>query len=394
VHSTARDDLNRDGRFVYLDHNATTPVDPRVLEEMLPYFSDVFGNPSSQHVFGSRASEAVNVARERVASLIGAAPMEIVFTSGATEAIATGLRATTVDSSQAPGYLAIGVTEHPAVLETADYLEVRGSRVDRIAVDERGLLNLDALEKSLANGAMVVAAMAANNETGVVCPLFEVHDACDRYGALFFCDATQMVGKLPFNVDELGVSIASFSAHKIYGPKGVGALFIRRSLKDRIAPLLHGGGQEQGFRSGTLNVAGIVGFGVAAEIASSQRDEEARRLEHLKTILLSLLKRAPLPLVVNGEGARRLPGTLNVAFAGIDDEALLARLPDIAVSTGSACASAVSGPSPVLLAMGQSSEQAGAAIRVSLGRFTTEEDVRYAARRINDERTFLAERAA
>lgn len=361
---------------------------------MLPYFSAVFGNPSSQHVFGSRASEAVNVARERVASLIGAAPTEIIFTSGATEAIATGLRATTLDSARAPGYLAVGVTEHPAVLETADYLEFRGSRVDRITVDECGLLNIGELEKSLANGALVVAAMAANNETGVVFPLLEVHDACDRYGALFFCDATQMVGKLPFNVDGLGIDIACFSAHKIYGPKGVGALFMRRPLKDGITPLLHGGGQEQGFRSGTLNVAGIVGFGVAAEIAASQQDEEARRLEHLKTTLLSLLRRAPLPLVVNGEGALRLPGTLNVAFAGIDAEALLARLPDVAISTGSACASAVPGPSPVLLAMGQSPEQAGAAIRVSLGRFTTEEDVRYAADRINGERTFLAECAS
>jgi cysteine desulfurase len=378
-------------RFVYLDHNATTPVDPRVLDAMLPFLERDFGNPSSQHSFGGRASDAVREARQRVAALLHAAPSEIIFTSGATESIGAVLRATTIDCRESPGHLAVGSTEHPAVLGTARYLVSKGCVVDYVGVDGDGVLLTEELEKSVANGAHIVSVMAANNETGVISPMATVRSICTTYGALFHCDATQIVGKLPFSVDDAGVDFASMSAHKLYGPKGVGALFIRRGIRGDFSPLLYGGGQEQGLRSGTLNVPGIVGFGVAAALASSERDGEGRRLAELQHLLLSLLRTLPTCVSVNGGDAAKLPGTLNVAFQGIDAEALLARLPDIALSTGSACASAVPGPSPVLLAMGQDEDKASSAVRFSLGRFTSADDILYVVGRIRAETAAIAQ---
>jgi cysteine desulfurase len=381
-------------RFVYLDHNATTPVDPRVLDAMLPFFEGDFGNPSSQHPFGGRAADAVRVARQQVAALLHAAPSEITFTSGATESIGAVLRATTIDCLESPGHLAVGSTEHPAVLDTARYLASKGCVVDYVGVDGDGVLLTEELEKSVANGAHIVSVMAANNETGVISPLAAVHSICTTHGALFHCDATQIFGKLLFSVDDAGVDFASMSAHKLYGPKGVGALFIRRDTRGDFSPLLYGGGQEQGLRSGTPNVPGIVGFGAAAALALAELDGEGRRLAELRDLLLSLLRTLPVRVSVNGGDAAKLPGTLNVAFEGIDAEALLARLLDIALSTGSACASGVPGPSPVLLAMGQDEDRASSAVRFSLGRFTTADDISYAVGRIRAETAALIELGA
>lgn len=372
-------------RFVYLDHNATTPMDPRVVDAMLPYLRDQFGNPSSHHLLGAKAANAVLEARERVAALVHAAPPEIIFTSGATESIGTVLRATTVDSGKPPGHLAVGATEHPAVLKTAHYLESRGCTVDYVSVDCDGRLRTNELEKSIANGAKVASIMAANNETGVISPLADVRSICEAYGALFHCDVTQAIGKLSFSVDDAGVDFASMSAHKIYGPKGVGALFIRRSRRDDFSPLLYGGEQEHGFRGGTPNVPGIVGFGMAAALAAVEVASEKNRLAELRGQLLTALQRLPVRVSVNGYAAERLPGTLNVRFEGVDAEALLARLPDVALSTGSACASGLPGPSPVLLAMGQDEESASNNVRFSLGRFTTADDIHYAVGRISAE---------
>jgi cysteine desulfurase len=385
----------RDSRhLVYLDHNATTPVDPRVLDAMLPFLDRDFGNPASQHSFGGRAADAVREARQQVAALLHAAPSEITFTSGATESIGAALRATTIDSRESPGHLAVGSTEHPAVLGTARYLASKGCVVDFVGVDGDGVLLTEELEKSVANGAHIVSVMAANNETGVISPLAAVRSICATYGALFHCDATQILGKLPFSVEDAGVDFASVSAHKLYGPKGVGALFIRRDARGDFSPLLYGGGQERGLRSGTLNVPGIVGFGAAAALASSELDSERCRLAELRDLLLSLLRTLPICVSVNGRDAARLPGTLNAALQGIDAEALLARLPDIALSTGSACASAVPGPSPVLIAMGQDENRASSAIRFSLGRFTTADDIFYAVGRIRAESAAIIELGA
>ena len=378
-------------RFVYLDHNATTPVDPRVLDAMLPFLERDFGNPSSQHSFGGRASDAVREARQQVAAVLHAAPSEIIFTSGATESIGAVLRATTIDCRESPGHLAVGSTEHPAVLGTARYLASKGCVVDYVGVDGDGVLLTEELEKSVANGAHIVSVMAANNETGVISPLATVRSLCTTYGALFHCDATQIVGKLPFSVDDAGVDFASMSAHKLYGPKGVGALFIRRGIRGDFSPLLYGGGQEQGLRSGTLNVPGIVGFGVAAgaRVVRARR----RRTPPCRAAGLDAVPAAYAPDLRLGQrrgrrqaarhAERRLPRHRRRGparpFAGY-------RALD-----GSVCVSAVPGPSPVLLAMGQDEDRASSAVRFSLGRFTSADDIFYVVGRIRAETAAIAQ---
>ena len=378
-------------RFVYLDHNATTPVDPRVLDAMLPFLERDFGNPSSQHSFGGRASDAVREARQQVAALLHAAPSEIIFTSGATESIGAVLRATTIDCRESPGHLAVGSTEHPAVLGTARYLASKGCVVDYVGVDGDGVLLTEELEKSVANGAHIVSVMAANNETGVISPLATVRSLCTTYGALFHCDATQIVGKLPFSVDDAGVDFASMSAHKLYGPKGVGALFIRRGSTRRLLTASLRRGPGTGTPEWDAQRSWHRGLRCCRGARVVERDGEGRRLAELQDLMLSLLRTLPTCVSVNGGDAAKLPGTLNVAFQGIDAEALLARLPDIALSTGSACASAVPGPSPVLLAMGQDEDRASSAVRFSLGRFTSADDIFYVVGRIHAETAAIAQ---
>jgi cysteine desulfurase len=359
---------------VYLDYNATTPLDPRVLDAMLPWLSEHCANPASAHAPGQRAALAIDEARQQVADLVGAAPTEIVFTSGATESINLALKGVADTLGRRP-HLTVVATEHRAVLDTADYLARSEARVDQLHVDEQGVVRLDELKQSLADGAQLVAVMAANNETGTIAPLSEIAAACQEHGALLHCDATQLVGKLPFDVDALSLDFVSFSAHKFYGPKGAGALFIRRSRRGAISPLLHGGGQEHGYRSGTLNVPAIVGLGAAAQLAQAEMMRDEVQVSRLRDRLYESLRQSISRVGLNGHPTARLPGTLNVRIANTDAEVVLANMPDIAASTGSACSSAMPQPSHVLLAMGLTVEEAASSIRFSLGRFTSEDDV-------------------
>ena len=382
---------------VYLDHHATTPVDPRVLEAMMPYFSRVYGNPSSRgHVFGWEAEAAVDAARETLAGLLGVSPKEIVFTSGATEADNLAIFGVARLPGREGGHVVTAATEHPAVLDACRRLEKDGFSITYLRPDRgTGTIPADRVREAITDRTFLVSLMAANNEIGVLHDLAGIGAVCRERGVLFHTDAVQALGKVPLDLAKLPVDLASFSAHKIYGPKGVGALFVRaRHPRVRLEPMLHGGGQERGIRSGTLNVPGIVGLARAAEIAVAEMPEESRRLRRLRARLHdALLGRLsgvalngpPLPSIEPGgevsAGAveTRLPGNLNVSFAGVDGEALLVGMKDVAVSTGSACTSASLEPSHVLTAIGTPSGLAHASIRYGLGRSTTAEEVDFAA---------------
>jgi cysteine desulfurase len=365
---------------IYLDNNATTPLDERVLEAMLPYLKENFGNPSSTaHAFGWTAGAAVDLAREELASSIDASPEEILFTAGATESdnmALTGLLR--------PGdHLVTAATEHEAVLETAHFLERAGVRVTVLPVDSYGVVSSEALQQAIAPETALVSVMLANNETGTLNPIRELAEISHEHGVPFHTDAAQALGKIPLDVEELGVDLMSLSAHKCYGPKGIGALYIRRGpalgvRRVRLEPLLHGGGQEKGLRSGTLNVPGIVGFGRAASLCANALSEETARISDIRDTLCERLSAGLPGLRLNGHPTKRLPNTLNVSFSDIDVGQLLGALPDLAASTGSACASLNSEPSHVLKAMGLEDGSAGA-VRFSLGRFTTSEEVVRAA---------------
>lgn len=365
---------------VYLDYNATTPLDPRVLDAMLPWLSERYANPASAHGPGQRAALAVDEARNQVAELIGSAPSEIVFTSGATESINLALKGV-VERLGRQASLAVAATEHRAVLDTASHLARGGARVEYLPVDQQGVVCLDDLERSLAAGVRVVAIMAANNETGAIASLTEIAVRCQEYGALWLCDATQLVGKLPFDVDEAGPDFVAFSGHKFCGPKGAGALFVRRSRRSSLSPLLHGGGHEHGFRSGTLNVPAIVGLGSAAQLAQREMTSDAARVARLRDRLYEALCHSIPGVGLNGHSIARLPGTLSLRIENVDAESVLAHMPDVAASTGSACSSATPQPSHVLLAMGLTPEEAASSIRFTLGRFTSTEDVDFASGR-------------
>ena len=367
--------------MIYLDHHATTPVDGRVIEAMLPYFAEKFGNAASrQHRFGWEANDAVERARKQVAALIGASGKEIVFTSGATEANNLAIKGAAKARRGERDHVVTVATEHKAVLDPVACLAGEGWQVTVLPVKRDGLVDLAALDAAITERTALVSVMAANNEIGVLQPIREAAALAHAKGAWFHTDAVQAAGRVPFDADALGVDFASVTAHKIYGPKGVGALFVRKGVA--IAAEIDGGGHERGRRSGTLNVPGIVGFGRAAEIAREELTSESKRVGELRERLLARLREQANGFQVNGTTGERLPGNLNVSFEGVDGEALLVALDDVAVSSGAACTQAE--PSHVLLALGLTKERALASLRFGLGRSTTREDIDYAATKVAD----------
>ncbi len=363
---------------IYLDYNATTPVDPRVLEAMLPFFTQRPGNPASRHhAFGWEAEEAVQQARQQLAALIGAQAEELTFTSGATESLNLAIRGVYDLYRRKGRHLVTVKTEHNAVLDTCEQLEKQGAEVTYLDVRPDGRIDLSELDAAIRPDTVLVAVMWANNETGVLQPMAEIGAVCEKHGTLLLSDATQAVGKIPVDVTAAGVHLLACTAHKMYGPKGVGALYLRRRRpRVKVRPLITGGGHESGVRSGTLNVPGIVGFGKAAEIARSEMQKEGERLRKLRDRLeIALLDRLDA-VERNGDPAHRLPHVSNLSFRCVDSEALLMRFNQhIAVATGSACTSASLDPSHVLTAMGRSDELAHGAVRFSLGRYTTETEI-------------------
>ena len=364
---------------VYMDNQATTPVDPRVLDAMLPFFGERFGNAASRnHQFGWEAEEAVDTARKQVAALINASPKEIIFTSGATESDNLALKGVAEMYSQKGDHIITCVTEHKAVIDSAKHLEKQGLRITFLSVEKNGLINLDELKQAITDKTILISIMTVNNEVGVIQPIKEIGNIARDAGVLFHTDAVQAVGKIPFDVQDMNVDIASLSAHKMYGPKGVGAIYVRRR-KPRVllSPIMDGGGHERGMRSGTLNVPGIVGFGKAAELARTELEEESARLLRLRERLRTKLEENLDELYINGDMEQRIPGNLNVSFAFVEGESLLMGIDDIAVSSGSACTSASLEPSYVLKALGVGEDLAHTSIRFGLGRFNTEEEVDY-----------------
>jgi cysteine desulfurase len=371
---------------IYMDNNATTPVDPQVLEAMLPYFCEEFGNAASRnHSFGWRAEEAVGKAREQVARLIRAKPREIIFTSGATESDNLALKGVAEMYQEKGDHIIAQVTEHKAVLDSAKRLERQGFEVTYLPVDREGLVDPDDVRRALRETTILISIMAANNEIGVLQPLEEIGRIAKERGVLFHSDAAQAAGKVPVDVEAWGVDLVSLSAHKMYGPKGVGALYVRgRDPRVRLSPMMDGGGHERGMRSGTLDVPGIVGFGAACELAYQEMEQEAERIRALRDRLQSGILSHIEEVYLNGHPNRRLPGTCNLSFAYVEGESLLMGLSDIALSSGSACTSAILEPSHVLRALGVGEELAHSSIRFSLGRFNTEEEVDYVIKRVKE----------
>ena len=369
---------------IYLDHHATTPVDPRVLEVMLPYFEHDFGNASSRtHAFGWKAEEAVTRARLQMARAIGADAKEIVFTSGATESNNLALVGVFEANRHRGDHIISSVTEHPAVLDVLQHLERLGAMVTRLSVDSNGSIDLDEIRRAMTERTILVSLMSANNEIGTIHPIREIGAICAERGVWFHTDAAQAVGKIPMNVTEMGIHLLSISAHKIYGPKGAGALYVRRrNPRVRLEPVQHGGGHERGLRPGTLNVPGIVGLGKALEISVAEMPQESTRVSALRDRLEQGIRGRVEAVTVNGHPTSRLPHSLNLSFAYVEGESLLMALDDIAVSSGSACSSERQEPSHVLRAMGVSDESAQTSIRFGLGRFNTVEEIDYTIGRV------------
>lgn len=370
---------------VYLDYNATTPCDPGVVETMVPFFTEHFGNAASRnHLFGWQAEEAVDYAREQIAHLIGAQKQEIVFTSGATESDNLALKGVFEAYSSKGRHIITTATEHKAVVDTCRHLEKLGAEITWLQVRADGLIDLSALEAAIREDTILIALMFANNETGVIQPIKEIGRLAKARNVLFFTDAAQATGKLNVNVQEYGIDLMSISAHKMYGPKGVGALYVRRrDPRVRIAALIDGGGHERGMRSGTLNVPGIAGFGKACEICNQVQHSEAARLSALRDRLQTGLLKIE-DSFVNGSQENRLPHVTNIGFPQVESQALLLALSkDLAVSSGSACTSASIEPSYVLKAMGLSDELAHSSLRFACGRFTTEEEVDFAIEKVS-----------
>ena len=382
-------------KTIYLDYHATTPVDPRVLDAMLPFFGAKFGNAASgTHSFGWEAEGAVEVARKRIADLAGAGAREIVFTSGATESDNLALKGVVAAAGAARAHIVTLATEHKAVLDTASRLEGEGCRVTILGPKPDGLVDLDELRETIGPETVLVSVMYANNEIGVLQPVRQIGAICREKHVLFHCDAVQAFGKFPVSVDACHIDLMSVSAHKMYGPKGVGALYVRRqNPRVRLTAQMDGGGHEEGMRSGTLNVPGIVGFGEACVVAAREMGEEYGRLGVLRDRLKQRLEEGLDGVHVNGSMEHRLAGNLNVSFEGVDGDALLVALPDLAVSTGSACNSHGGGGSHVLRAIGVAADLVQSATRFGLGRFTTEAEVEYAAGRVVEVVRRLRERS-
>lgn len=369
---------------IYLDNHATTRVDPRVLEEMLPYFTEIYGNAASRnHSYGWEAEKAVQQARERIAKLIGADPKEIIFTSGATESNNLAIKGVAEMYREKGDHIITCAIEHKAVLDTCKRLEKRGFKVTYLPVQKDGLVDLDELKDAMTDKTILVTIMAANNEIGVIEPFEQIGKLCRERGILFHSDATQAVGKIPLDVNKGCIDLLSISAHKMYGPKGVGALYVRRkNPRVQLVAQMDGGGHERGFRSGTLAVQNIVGLGKACEIAMEEGAKEACHLAGLRNRLKDKIMSELDEVYVNGSMEHRLPGNLNLSFAYVEGESLLMGINDIAVSSGSACTSATLEPSYVLKALGTGDELAHSSIRFGLGRFNTEAEIDYVAARV------------
>ncbi len=367
-------------RLIYLDNSATTPCDPRVVEAMLPYFTEKFGNAASRnHPFGWVAEEGVDYARTQIASLINADEREIIFTSGATEANNLAIKGVADMYKSKGNHIITATTEHKAILDTCKALEKQGCEVTYLSVNREGLINLEELQAAIRPTTILVSIMYANNETGVLQPIREIAEICNKNGILFHTDATQAVGKIPVDVQADGIHLLSFTAHKMYGPKGVGALYVRRkSPRVKVTAQMDGGGHERGMRSGTLNVPAIVGFGKAAQLAKAEMAQEAERLSKLRDWMQNEFLQME-EVVVNGSIAHRLPHLTNISFKHVEGEGLMMTFNEnIALSSGSACTSASLEPSYVLKALGLGDDLAHSSLRISLGRFTTEEDAREA----------------
>jgi len=368
--------IRRNDQPIYLDYQATTPMDPRVLEAMMPYFTYKFGNPHSRsHSYGWEAEEGVEKARAQVAKLIGADEKEVIFTSGATESNNLAIRGVAEFYKDRKNHIVTTVTEHKCVLDTCRHLEQQGFEVTYLPVQKNGLIDLDALRAAVTDKTVVVSIMAVNNEIGVIQPLAEIGKICREKKAFFHTDAAQAAGKIPLDVEAMNIDLMSISGHKIYGPKGIGALYVRRKPRVRLVPLIVGGGQERGFRSGTLPTPLCVGLGEAAEIAMKEMDAESKRLAKLQARMLKGLNAKLTDIHVNGDLEHRIPGNLNIGFAYVEGESLMMGIKGLSVSSGSACTSASLEPSYVLRALGVEEDMAHTSLRIGLGRFTTEQEV-------------------
>lgn len=373
----------KDLKPIYLDYQATTPLDPRVLDAMLPYLTDQFGNAaSSSHGFGQHAAKAVNTARERIAANIGGSPLGLVFTSGATESINLALKGIASHYGSEPkNHIITCQTEHPAVMDTCQWLETQGFQLTYMPVQKDGRLDLGELEQAITEQTLALSIMFANNESGVIHDIAAIGALAKTRGVFFHCDGVQAVGKVPLNVETLGIDLLSFSAHKIYGPKGMGALWVRRKQpRVRMGLQMHGGGHERGFRSGTLNVPGIVGLDCALDLCIQHQSEAQAHLFQCRQHFLDALQAQQIAYEINGNMTHRLAGNLNLRFPNISAAKLMQAVPSLALARGSACTSAVPSPSRVLMAMGLSAKQAGESLRISFGRMTTLAEVEKAAK--------------
>ncbi|GAA5252407.1 IscS subfamily cysteine desulfurase [Candidatus Rickettsia kedanie] len=364
---------------IYMDYQATTPLDPRVMEAMLPYFTTKFGNPHSRsHSFGWEAEHAVEEARSRVARLIGADTKEIIFTSGATESNNLAIKGIAKFYGNKKNHIITVVSEHKCVLDACRHLEQEGIKITYLPIKPNGIIDLETLKNAITDQTVLVSVMAVNNEIGVVQPLKEIGKICRERGVFFHSDIAQGFGKIPIDVNEFNIDLASISGHKIYGPKGIGALYVRKKPRVRVTPLINGGGQERGMRSGTLPTPLIVGLGMAAEIAYSEMEKDTKHVNYLFDRFLNNIYSRISEVYLNGDKDPRYKGNLNLSFAGVEGEAIILAIKDLAVSSGSACTSASLEPSYVLRSMGIGEELAHTSIRFGIGRFTTEQEIDYA----------------
>lgn len=370
-------------RPIYLDYQATTPCDPRVLKMMLPYFTEEFGNPHSRsHAYGWKAEEAVDQARAQVAAILGADPREVIFTSGATEANNLAIKGVAHFYKDQKNHIITCSTEHKCVLDSCRHLEQEGFKVTYLPVKSNGIIDLDDLRKAITDQTVLVSIMAVNNEIGVIQPLAEIGKICREAGVFFHTDAAQAVGKIPLDVNAMNIDLLSISGHKLYGPKGVGALYVRRKPRVRLQALINGGGQERGMRSGTLSTPLCVGFGEACALAQTEMTAESARLQALSARFYKVIQDSLEEVYLNGDAEQRIPGNLNISFAHVEGEGLMMGIKELALSSGSACTSASLEPSYVLRALGVEVEMAHTSLRIGFGRFTTEEEVDTAAEMI------------